>query len=527
MRAASAERKEHLAELARLAEALKVVQKRCSLNLFLRELVRPVCAVLLLLLAGAAISPRLGWAPAAAVALVAGALGWVRWRVRSRRLSPYEAAVQLDRAAALKDRLSTAYYFSEVREPAGLLRLQREDALERLAKLDIPTLFPMAVPDGARRAAALLLVVAALFAYRLRYDAPLTAVVLKAAQTPIIKAMISPIAHAMERSQQSAKAQAGVEPGRGDSRAGGDDGRQQAADARGGTADGESRPGQRQGLAGEQASSGQEQDTPSEQDKDSASDGPARKGNKQGGAGAEDGQQREDSSSEGAEQDGGSQGQQRDPRGQNSANQNQSGQNQAGSESEGQQSQGAGNRAQSLARSVMQALKNLLSRATGGQQAQSQQNGQRASDAARNQSQAGANAGNTPGNPANQSPQPGKGNEQGNESPVQAASGSQQAGQQKAGTGVGQQPGSENAGAAESPLPGGAHSPDRVGLQTHQFTGEAQVRARPGDGAVKTAARQVKAPTGARVQGAEQESVPQRYRHYLQRYFAQSPGERK
>lgn len=495
-----------MAQLGKLVGALTAVCRRTLLNDFLRELARWSLVGLLVLLLAALLSPSLALVALAAGVVAAVCLAGSLLRAVRSRLSLYQAAAELDRAANLKDRLSTAYFFSHLEEPEGLLRCQREDALRRLARVNPPELFPVGVPAKARHSLALLLVVAGLFAYRIYFGPPMLALLEKAGETRLVKSILSPIAHAMERERQAANKQPSPELAERDKR-GGETQDREPADSRGAAA-GESASGAEQEGAegGEPLSRQQKQEASSGQNGSSGEEGEA-----------------EQEGEEGSEQSGDPQGQSGQQRSGEKQQQNGSGKNgQSGRERQDalSDSDSAGNRNQSLGRTLMQALKNMLATAAGtprGAQARSQ-NGQNASPGS---PQAPPMSGNSGG----QSPQQGKGNERGSDAASNAPSGSMQPGGQKAGMGIGQQPGSSEEKPSE-PLPASL-KPDRVALDSQEFSGEAQVRARGGQGTVNSPARNVGGLGTAAVSGTGQENVPLRYRLYVQRYFDQAAKGRK
>lgn len=503
-----------MAELGTLKTALDVVRQRTFLNTLLGRLKWPAAGWLTFLVLALSFSRSLAWLPTAAIVLAAAVVIAVYVRASRARLSHYAAAVKLDEAAELKDRLSTAYYFSDISEPQGLVRRQRDDALAHLSRVHPGRLFPLRMPAGSRWGLVLVAVVALLFAYRLKHEAPLTAIVNRVAETQLVKSIVSPVTHAEEKQAAADRdRRTEQEPGRGQARAGGEDDRQPSADSRGASADGQPAPGDQKGTASQSGAA-----DPRQQQTAQGKEGDGQ----QSQPGSEHETPQEDKGSGHDGSGGQSQQQQRGGEGQQQQN---GGSSQSDS---GNQQQGEGNSAdnnnsgQSLARQMLNALKNLFSRNNSGQQQQNearQQSGQR--------SQEGSQANNSSANAAQQNAQPSQGNQRGSESQSQSASGSQESGQQKSGTGVGQQPGSDGTDAAQQQGQNGSLSPDRVALETHQFSGEAQVRARMGQGDARTAAGNAGAASGARVNGAEQESVPQRYRAYIQRYFDQAAKKKK
>ena len=117
---------------------------------------------------------------------------------RSAAPSIYMAACKLDASARLQDRLSTTIHFAAEEKPDSMLLSQRRDSLARLKDVNAHALFPLQMPNNARRTAALALVVAGLFAYRVKYGPPGLALARKASRTHISDAVISPLERVTE-----------------------------------------------------------------------------------------------------------------------------------------------------------------------------------------------------------------------------------------------------------------------------------------------------------------------------------------
>jgi len=120
---------------------------------------------------------------------------WI-WR---SRLSAYEAACRLDSAAGLKDRVSTAIYLGNAKDPDEITQYQRRDAVARLAKVDARGLFPFRKPAAVNHVLALVLVVGGLFAYRANHKAPVVDLRQSTARFPLVQSTFSPIVQAMEK----------------------------------------------------------------------------------------------------------------------------------------------------------------------------------------------------------------------------------------------------------------------------------------------------------------------------------------
>ena len=540
-----------MSELRSLVDALKLVRRRIFLNRFLSFSAQWGTLLLAGLLAAAALSPWLHWPAVAALTLAPAVLAAAAVRAWRQVPDLYRIAARLDSAAHLKDRLATAYYFSElhsnraatVRErialdPTGnadgrsaplrsrlccgadasageFVRRQREDALAHLAETRPAQLFPIQAPRQAGVAVVLLIGLASMFTYRLQSGPPLVALWKWTAQTPLVKAMMSPIVHAMERNQHKAVEQQTVEnrgPEPQDQRPGAPE-----SGTKGEPADG--RVGPEQNQAASNALRREQQ--PGWGDPDSGSALP-----ESGGAGSrgqqdakrQQGQQAPSPEQQGDRQQGNGQGQngRQDSQGaQQAQNGSRGGRAPESGKQHGEQgSPTGGSQRPSLAQSVVQAIKNLLNSAAGTQSAASR--GQESQGESK--LQAAAQPPSQPGHAAGQrSGQSGQAGQDSSQASARDGSGEQQQPGQKSNAGIGTQPGSDRM-ARNQPLPARL-IPERVPLDDQRFYGEAQVRARAGDGTVSTEARNVAPNTFASMSGAERENIPLRYRVYLRRYF--------
>lgn len=546
-----------MSDLRSLVDALKLVRRRIFLTCFLSFSAQWGTLLLAGLLAAAALSPWLHWLAVAALTLAPAVLAAAAVRAWRQVPDLYRIAARLDSAAHLKDRLSTAYYFSElhpnraatVREwtafvpianadgrsaplsrVAGRLgcgvdaaaeefvRRQREDALAHLAETRPAQLFPVQAPRHAGVAVVLLLGFAGMFTYRLQSGPPLVALWKWTAQTPLVKAMMSPIVHAMERNQHKAAEQRQIAENRGpepqDRRPGTpESGTLESGTPESGTkgeaADGRARIG-RAGREQDRAASNalRQEQQPGWGDQDS---GPALP--ESGGAGSRDQQDAQRQQAPSPEQQGDRQ--QGNGQGQN-GRQDSQGAQQAQNGSRGAQhgEQGSptgGSQRPSLAQSVVQAIKNLLNSATGAQSAASR--GQESQG--ESQLQAAAQPSSQPGHAKGE--RSGQAGQDSSQASARDGSGEQQQPGQKSNAGIGTHPGSDRM-ARNQPLPGRL-IPERVPLDAQRFYGEAQVRARAGDATVSTEARDVAPNTFASMSGAERENIPLRYRVYVRRYF--------
>jgi hypothetical protein len=508
-----------VSELRSLVDALKLVRRRIFLTCFLSFSAQWGTLLLAGLLAAAALSPWLHWLAVAALTLAAAVLAAAAVRAWRQVHDLYRIAARLDSAAHLKDRLSTAYYFSELQphdaSAEEFVRRQREDALAHLAETRPAQLFPVQAPRHAGVAVVLLLGFAGMFTYRLQSGPPLVALWKWTAQTPLVKAMMSPIVHAMERNQHKAAEQQQIAENRGpelqDQRPATPESGTPESGTKGEAADGRARIG-RAGREQDRAASNalRQEQQPGWGDQDS---GPALP--ESGGASSPE-QQGDRQQGNGQGQNGrqDSQGAQQAQNGSRGGRAPESGAPHPGAQHGEQGSPTGGSQRPSLAQSVVQAIKNLLNSATGAQAAasrgQESQGESQLQAAAQPPSQAGHAAGERSG-------QAGQTGQDSSQASARDGSGEQQQPGQKSNAGIGTQPGSDRM-ARSQPLPGRL-IPERVPLDAQQFYGEAQVRARAGDATVSTEARNVAPNTFASMSGAERENIPLRYRVYVRRYF--------
>jgi hypothetical protein len=544
-----------VSELRSLVDALKLVRRRIFLTCFLSFSAPWGTLLLAGLLAAAALSPWLHWLAVAALTLAPAVLAAAAVRAWRQVPDLYRIAARLDSAAHLKDRLSSAYYFSEshpnravpprgIRERTALdpignaygrsaplsrvagrlgcgvdaaaeefVRRQREDALAHLAKTRPAQLFPVQAPRHAGVAVVLLLGFAGMFTYRLQSGPPLVALWKWTAETPLVKAMMSPIVHAMERNQHKAAEQRQIAENRGpepqDQRPGTPE-----SGTKGEAADGRARIG-RAGREQDRAASNalRQEQQPGWGDQDS---GPAGTGSRdQQDAQRQQGQQAPSPEQQGDRQQGNGQGQngRQDSQGAQQAQNGSRGDRapESGAQHGEQGSPTGGSQRPSLAQSVVQAIKNLLNSAAGAQSAASR--GQESQG--ESQLQAAAQPSSQPGHATGE--RSGQAGQDSSQASARDGSGEQQQPGQKSNAGIGTQPGSDRM-ARNQPLPGRL-IPERVPLDAQRFYGEAQVRARAGDATVSTEARNVAPNTFASMSGAERENIPLRYRVYVRRYF--------
>src|ERR1700722_6903031 len=195
----SFEKKLYPPELGGLVSTVGVVRRRLLTNTFLMRWIPWGSWILVGLLVAAGLSHRLGGGIigggvliglAAAVSLV-----WAWWTGPSA----YGVAARLDAVAGLYDRLSTALYFADVKDPGGMLLHQRRDALGRLSEVDAAAVFPIRLPVALRRMLVLVVAVTGLLVYRLHYNPAMTALVQKAANSHLGKGLLVPLLDAVKR----------------------------------------------------------------------------------------------------------------------------------------------------------------------------------------------------------------------------------------------------------------------------------------------------------------------------------------
>jgi len=476
------------AELHDLVSATEVVRRRNMANGFLHDGIIWLSWILLGLFLAAAFSSRLRVAIlSAAVLVILGGIVTIVWNWR-RRPTAYGAACQLDRAGGLEDRISTAIHFGPAEQPDGMVLCQRRDALERLAQVDTRSLFPIAVPAAAGRTLVLALAVAGLFAYRMHYRAPMTALVRMASQAHLEQAILSPFVRAKELLKRMTA----------------------------------------EGLV--DALKGEEQPTDSAQEQrtENFSPGAQKEGAAQDAAGLQDslqadtgqpGQEQSASPAQSEQAAGPSGDPQQAATGQQSpenSNNNDSSKNDANQSSDNQSDSDSVH--ESLAQKMMQSLRNLVKDAMGRQPSQSSptQPGQDA--------QSPSPQGGPPGNDSSsQASQPNGSSADGPRMDPRGGSAAAQDGSKNAGSGSGDEsngsrPGTRQGG-QNQPLPAGNMVQDRVALDTTGFRVQSRERTSAGPGTAQVPLRDISPRPVAAIKGAEQENIPLRYRLYVKRYF--------
>ena len=186
-------------ELYGIIDSLKAIRQRIVTNTLLAGWTEWSICILIGLVVAGTVSSHLNIVLALALLLavigVAAITVWI-WR---NRLSTYETACRLDGAAGLQDRVSTAIFLSDSRDPLGMIQQQRKDAVARVAKVDSRALFPLQMPATAVHALVLLLVFGGLFVYRINHRAPLVSLLRSTARSSLVQSIFTPIVHAMEK----------------------------------------------------------------------------------------------------------------------------------------------------------------------------------------------------------------------------------------------------------------------------------------------------------------------------------------
>jgi membrane protein implicated in regulation of membrane protease activity len=459
------------AHLHGLIDALGKVRQRILTNTFLRGSANWWTWILVGLIVVAAASVKLaGVITLAAILLFAGMgvlLAWI-WRTR---LSIYDTACRLDFAAHLQDRASTAIFLADVKNPDEMMRIQREDAVARLRKVDPRGLFPVRMPAAANRVLVALLVAAGLLAYRVHHKPPLISLLQSTERSQLVQSVLNPIVHAMEKDLERTVAMMTKQ----------DD----ATD--------EVRAGENNPPPDDLWQNGDDkQKDPRNGDQGAPDAGPD---DQQQNQASTSGNQTPSSTSSESQQQSGTQSQQ-------SQNATSSAQNKSGQQQ--QQESKEGEKSQSLGQSLMQALKDMMSNPQK-QDSNNQGNQPSQQSNAQGTPQAG-NANSTNGNP------------NGQKSDSRGTSDAQAKPSDSASSGAGSQ-----AGLKQKRADFDSHQvtavPDRVALETGTYKEQMRMRTETEAGTAQMAIRDVSSQSVAVVNGAEQENIPARYRNYVQHYF--------
>ena len=181
-----------------LAEAIREVRRRVVANRWLGLwVVCCNCVIAALLVAVAVMRSIRGPLIAALAAVILAAIGSAiaAWYTKP---STYGLAQRLDHESHSGDRISTAVYFWTLANPDDLLRRQRKDALAHLANVRPRELFPLQAPPKMWRTGALIAVLAALCAFHSVYGPAIPRLAEKAARSHTLATLFSPVTRAME-----------------------------------------------------------------------------------------------------------------------------------------------------------------------------------------------------------------------------------------------------------------------------------------------------------------------------------------
>jgi hypothetical protein len=464
-------------ELRGLLDTLQAIRKKILANIFLGGWTTWSIWILIGLIAVLSVSAKLAFAMIlAAILAAAGAAIILVWTWRTR-ISTYQTACRLDSAANLQDRVSTAVYLGDTKNPDGMVERQRDDALARFAKVDLRGLFPLRAPVDVRRALALVLVVAGLFVYRLHHQPPLMALLQTTARSPLVQSILSPLVNAVEKDLQRTLALVTSKPDSppdetrsGDAGLSSDDLWQTSNDP-----GADAKAGQQDSLETGDAAMPEDQQPP---------------------AGLQNSTQLSESMQEGSDS----------PQSQESKNSSEK--NAKNSQESG--SQGSQEYRESLSQSLMQALKNMMSNSPNppnkNQNQQPQPN-----------SQGAPQSGNShdPGTAENDK----KGDSRGSSDAKQKATANTS-------NGAGSQQGTKETNRVLDSHPVTA-VPDRVALESSGFKEQTRMRVDTETGTAQLALRDASPPAEAVINGAEQENIPARYRLYVQRYFEHADNEKR
>jgi hypothetical protein len=449
-------------DLGSLLATLNVIRQRILANTLLRSGAKWLMWLTFGLIAAGLVIANFGGAVASIAALAAlGVLAIFAWAWRTRP-SNYDAARRLDSAAGLKDRLSTAIYLGGIDDRDGMVGEQRKDALARLVSLDARGYFPVEFPGNIRRAAALVLIVTGLFAYRIHHRPPLVALLQTTAHSPLVQSLLAPIAHAMENDLQRTLALVT----------------------------------RKQDAAAEEA---QRADAANTDDlwKSDQNSGPED----QNSADANAGDPSQDQMQPDANQDGDANAEARQSDSYSPSQEGKSDQDNSGGNAQQQSEQQGPEGRQSLGQSLMQALKNMLSNSP------SQQSSNRVGQPPNGQGNPQAGNSQQPG----QSESDKRGDSRGNSDAKQKAS-------QTASEGAGNQLGSKELRKDQEARAVNA-VPDRVALDAGGYKEQTRMKIATETGAAQLADRGLAPQQDAVINGSEQENIPARYRFYVQRYF--------
>jgi hypothetical protein len=454
-------------EMRDLIEMVNIVRKRCLANDFFESWIPWSGWVLVALLVAIAFSPFLKEALISAGFLVAivGAVAFIR--VRSIRPSRYQAACQLDAAAGLADRLSTALHFGLVENPDEMILRQRRDALARVAHLQPRILFPLRMPQRAGRLAWIALIVGGVLAYRIDSGPSLTALIRESVRSNFARALLRPIIDIKRDILAKLERPTAIKDAT------------QVADAEQPGAlpkdPNSDNPAALKDPKNQDSQTGQDTDQPDSNRQDQAD------ANQQGQASLNSGNEQGPSTAQDA----------------------------SGSQSA---EEGTPGDQPSLTDGVLQLMKGLLKDAKG-QPLQSQDpNSQNQQPSPDQPSQASAKS-------PNNASQPGSADDKGKGQAQPSDKLKNQQAEKKPSSGVGNRPGSQQSAEQVDRKTAESLNRERVGLDANKFREQGFDRIGVGPGTASVPLRNIAPQPVATTNGAGQEDIPLKYRFYVQRYF--------
>ena len=382
----------------------------------------------------------------------------------------------MDSAAQLQDRASTAIFLADTKNPNEMMRLQREDAVARLKKVNPRGLFPVRMPSAANRVVVAVLIAAGLLEYRVHHKPPLISLLQSTERSQLVQSVLTPIVHAMEKDLQRTVALVTKEDDSTD----------------------EVRAGENNPPPDDLWQNGEDKQNDTQNGDQGAPDaGPDDEQQNQASSSGNQTPSSNNSSESQQQQQGGAQSQQ-------SQNASSSAQ-EVLSQQQQQESKEGAKKPVAGATFLMQALKDTMSNPQK-QDSNNNTGNQPSQDSnAQGQPQSG-NANSTNGNPNGQ-----KGDSRG-------SSDAQTKPSESASTGAGSQ-----AGLKQKRVDFDSHQvtavPDRVALETGTYKEQMRMRTETEAGTAQMAVHDVTSQSEAVVNGAEQENIPARDRAYVQHYF--------
>jgi hypothetical protein len=204
-----------------LADAIRKVRGRIMVNRWLQQWITVCNWIFVALILLAAMLPFLRAPLVAGGIAIALAAAVAALRVRYLRPSAYETAQRLDNESRQSDRIATAVYFWSAADPSPMLLRQREDTVDRVAKLDPKSFFPIRMPGKMQWTAGLVAAFGVLCAFHASYGPPLPALKAKLAESRAIEATLAPFSRILGslESAQGGKTSpsGGTEASKGDS----------------------------------------------------------------------------------------------------------------------------------------------------------------------------------------------------------------------------------------------------------------------------------------------------------------------